>query len=224
MAEGVDQLRPFPSAASCSTHREALLNPRRSLAPRRYHRVSSTTSIPPASRPPVAHHAHVTILEVYIDDVVVGRPMLGKPATAAMAMDLLPYERSTCFWQRIAYLTRVSTRWSRTSNAGSRSTPTSARPIWPCTPCLPFQGHQHRLAEGTQAGRGHLIDKVLWPPPSSVSTNGRDLHRADRTRRQRRAHDSLLARGPPSYGGTAEEQRNIIARRLRTSVRSRRWF
>lgn len=31
--------------------------------------------------------------------------MLGKPGDGwQLAMDLLPYERSTCFWQRIAYL------------------------------------------------------------------------------------------------------------------------
>ena len=31
--------------------------------------------------------------------------MLGRPGDGwRLAMDLLPYERSTCFWQRIAYL------------------------------------------------------------------------------------------------------------------------
>ena len=44
--------------------------------------------------------------EVYFDDVVVPADrMLGKPGDGwRLAMDLLPYERSTCFWQRIAYL------------------------------------------------------------------------------------------------------------------------
>ena len=44
--------------------------------------------------------------EVYFDDVVIpGDRMLGKPGDGwKLAMDLLPYERSTCFWQRIAYL------------------------------------------------------------------------------------------------------------------------
>ena len=44
--------------------------------------------------------------EVYFDDVAVdANRMLGKPGDGwRLAMDLLPYERSTCFWQRIAYL------------------------------------------------------------------------------------------------------------------------
>ncbi len=44
--------------------------------------------------------------EVYFDDVVVPADrMLGGVGDGwRLAMDLLPYERSTCFWQRIAYL------------------------------------------------------------------------------------------------------------------------
>jgi alkylation response protein AidB-like acyl-CoA dehydrogenase len=54
--------------------------------------------------------------EVYFDDVVVPTraDARASPATAGdLAMDLLPYERSTCFWQRIAYL------YSRFDAAGS---------------------------------------------------------------------------------------------------------
>ena len=57
-------------------------------------------------RPLRTMHGVDEFCEVYFDDVVIpGDRMLGKPGDGwQLAMDLLPYERSTCFWQRIAYL------------------------------------------------------------------------------------------------------------------------
>src|ERR1700760_4300773 len=57
-------------------------------------------------RPLRTMHGVDEFCEVYYDDVVVpGERMLGQPGDGwRLAMDLLPYERSTCFWQRIAYL------------------------------------------------------------------------------------------------------------------------
>ncbi|HEY2196443.1 MAG TPA: acyl-CoA dehydrogenase family protein, partial [Mycobacterium sp.] len=57
-------------------------------------------------RPLRTMHGVDEFCEVYYDDVVVpAERMLGQPGDGwRLAMDLLPYERSTCFWQRIAYL------------------------------------------------------------------------------------------------------------------------
>ena len=57
-------------------------------------------------RPLRTMHGVDEFCEVYFDDVVVPADrMLGKPGDGwRLAMDLLPFERSTCFWQRIAYL------------------------------------------------------------------------------------------------------------------------
>ena len=57
-------------------------------------------------RPLRTMHGVDEFCEVYFDDVVIpSARMLGRPGDGwRLAMDLLPYERSTCFWQRIAYL------------------------------------------------------------------------------------------------------------------------
>jgi len=57
-------------------------------------------------RPLRTMHGVDEFCEVYYDDVVIPTSrMLGQPGDGwRLAMDLLPYERSSCFWQRIAYL------------------------------------------------------------------------------------------------------------------------
>ncbi|NUT32980.1 MAG: acyl-CoA dehydrogenase, partial [Hamadaea sp.] len=57
-------------------------------------------------RPLRTMHDRDEFAEVFFDDVVVPADrMLGRPGDGwQLAMDLLPYERSTCFWHRIAYL------------------------------------------------------------------------------------------------------------------------
>ncbi len=102
--------------------------------------------------------------EVFFDDVVIPADrILGEVNGGwAVAMSILPYERSSCFWQRIAYLYRrfqllvdIAPGDSRTAEllgstflhlyglrARSRST-------------------QHRLAEGATLGPETSIDKIL---------------------------------------------------------------
>lgn len=57
-------------------------------------------------RPLHTMHGVDEFCEVYFDDVVVpAERMLGNPGDGwRLANDLLPFERSTCFWQRISYL------------------------------------------------------------------------------------------------------------------------
>ena len=59
-------------------------------------------------RPIEMLNGELEFAEVFFDDVVVPADrMLGKlDGGWAVAMSILPYERSSCFWQRIAFLYR----------------------------------------------------------------------------------------------------------------------
>ena len=103
--------------------------------------------------------------EVFFDDVVVPADrMLGEVNGGwAVAMSILPYERSSCFWQRIAYLYR-RLRAARRGRAGRRPqrARSSATRSCSCTRCAArSRATQHRLAAGETLGAETSIDKVL---------------------------------------------------------------
>jgi alkylation response protein AidB-like acyl-CoA dehydrogenase len=161
--------------------------------------------------------------EVFFDDVAVPADrILGEVNGGwAVAMNILPYERSSCFWQRIAYLHRrlqllVEAAPDNDRVAGivgdafvhlyalrarSRST-------------------QHRLSAGATLGAETSIDKVL------VATAEQAVYDAvrrvlpgvveidDSVAGEMWRREFLYSRAATIYGGTAEVQRNIIARRL----------
>jgi alkylation response protein AidB-like acyl-CoA dehydrogenase len=160
---------------------------------------------------------------VFFDDVVVPADrMIGALNGGwAVAMSILPYERSSCFWQRIAYLYRrlellvdmapdddraaeiVGNAYVRLHALRARSRAT-----------------QHRLADGATLGAETSIDKVLVATaeqtvydavrrliPSVVGVDDSLTGAAWRS-------EYLYSRAATIYGGTSEVQRNIIARRL----------
>ncbi|MFA5885252.1 MAG: acyl-CoA dehydrogenase family protein [Acidimicrobiia bacterium] len=161
--------------------------------------------------------------EVFFDDVVVPADrILGEVHGGwAVAMSILPYERSSCFWQRIAYLTRrlrllvdVVGDDDRTAevvgNAYLQLHALRAR----------SRATQHRLAAGEALGAETSIDKVLVSTaehttydairrllPGTVELDDTVTGDIWRT-------EYLYSRAATIYGGTAEVQRNIIARRL----------
>src|SRR4029079_18278157 len=103
--------------------------------------------------------------EVYFDDVVVEENrMLGKPGDGwRLAMDLLPYERSTCFWQRIAYLySRFAALIAEASQA-DRTDDSALGAAYLALHTLRCRSRatQHRLAAGARLGPDTSIDKVL---------------------------------------------------------------
>jgi alkylation response protein AidB-like acyl-CoA dehydrogenase len=171
-------------------------------------------------RPLRTLHGVDEFCEVYFDDVVIpaGR-MLGQPGDGwRLAMDLLPYERSTCFWQRIAYLySRFDELIAETSQIGAADeTVLGAAYLALHTLRCRSRVTLHRLADGERLGPETSIDKVL------LATAEQQLFDA--------VHDLLpgavelddtpwrseylYSRAATIYGGTAEIQRNIIARRL----------
>lgn len=158
--------------------------------------------------------------EVYFDDVAVdaGR-MLGKPGDGwRLAMDLLPYERSTCFWQRIAYLySRFDALVGEVKNLGQvvDSDMGEAYLALHTLRCR-SRATQHRLADGHKLGPDTSIDKVLLAGAEQrLYDTARDLLpgviELDDTEWRT---EYLYSRAATIYGGTAEVQRNIIARRL----------
>jgi alkylation response protein AidB-like acyl-CoA dehydrogenase len=136
-------------------------------------------------------------------------------------MDLLPYERSTCFWQRIAYLySRLDALIDDAGKTGavgpSIDSDLGAAYLALHTLRCRSRATQHRLADGHKLGPDTSIDKVLlagaeqqlYDTARDLLPGAIELDDADwRT-------EYLYSRAATIYGGTSEVQRNIIARRL----------
>ena len=161
--------------------------------------------------------------EVFFDDVVVPADrMLGELNGGwAVAMSILPYERSSCFWQRIAYLYRRLQRLVEVAPDDDRA----AEIVGDAYVQLHAlrarsRATQHRLAETGTIGAETSIDKVL------VATAEQTIYDAvrrllpgmiemdDGVAGEAWRSEYLFSRAATIYGGTAEVQRNIIARRL----------
>jgi alkylation response protein AidB-like acyl-CoA dehydrogenase len=177
-------------------------------------------------RPLRTMHGVDEFCEVYYDDVVIpASRMLGQPGDGwRLAMDLLPYERSTCFWQRIAYLySRFDALIRETSESSEVSEPDDhdefelgAAYLALHTLRCRSRATQHRLRDGARLGPDTSIDKVLLAGAEQrLYDTVRDLlpgtlELDDTPWRS----EYLYSRAATIYGGTAEIQRNIIARRL----------
>lgn len=171
-------------------------------------------------RPLRTMHGVDEFCEVYYDDVVIpASRMLGQPGDGwRLAMDLLPYERSSCFWQRIAYLySRFDDLIAEASEMGApdESALGGAYLALHTLRCRSL-GTQHRMRDGARLGPDTSIDKVLLAAAEQrLYDTVRDLLPArleleDTPWRS----EYLYSRAATIYGGTAEIQRNIIARRL----------
>ncbi|MGE5694251.1 MAG: acyl-CoA dehydrogenase family protein [Candidatus Sericytochromatia bacterium] len=168
-------------------------------------------------RPLRTMHGVDEFCEVYFDDVAVsGTRMLGNPGDGwRVAMDLLPYERSTCFWQRIAYLYERFDRLIEEVAAPDDAELGSAYLALHTLRCR-SRATQHRLADGARLGPETSIDKVL------LATAEQKIYDAVRELLPGAVElddnewriEFLYSRAATIYGGTAEIQRNIIARRL----------
>jgi alkylation response protein AidB-like acyl-CoA dehydrogenase len=171
-------------------------------------------------RPLQTMHDVDEFCEVYFDDVAVpAERMLGKPGDGwRLAMDLLPYERSTCFWQRIAYLySRFDALIGEVRGLGTGSDVDLGDAYLALhTLRCRSRATQLRFADGHKLGPETSIDKVLLAgAEQTLYDTVRDLlpgaveldESAWRT-------EYLYSRAASIYGGTAEVQRNIIARRL----------
>jgi len=161
--------------------------------------------------------------EVFFDDVVVpAERILGEPNGGwAVAMSILPYERSSCFWQRIAFLYARLQRLVEAAPQGERAAEIVGEAYLQLHALRArSRDTQHRLANTGTIGAETSIDKLL------VSTSEQTTY--DAVRRlltgvvemdesaagELWRSEYLYSRAATIYGGTAEVQRNIIARRL----------
>jgi alkylation response protein AidB-like acyl-CoA dehydrogenase len=168
-------------------------------------------------RPLRTMHGVDEFCEVYFDDVVIpAARMLGDPGDGwRLAMDLLPYERSTCFWQRIAYL---YARFDELIAEASEPDEYDLGAAYLALHTLRCRSRntQHRFADGEPLGPQTSIDKVLLATAEQrLYDTVRDLlpgtiELDDTPWRS----EYLYSRAATIYGGTAEIQRNIIAHRL----------
>jgi len=79
----------------------------------------------------------------------------------AVAMSILPFERSSCFWQRIAYLYRRLEQVVERTAAGDRSAETVGNAFLALHAVRArSRATQHRLAAGATLGADTSIDKV----------------------------------------------------------------
>jgi alkylation response protein AidB-like acyl-CoA dehydrogenase len=162
--------------------------------------------------------------EVFFDDVVVPADrILGEVGGGwAVAMSILPYERSSCFWARVAYLYRRLQLLVDTAPADDVRAADVVGNAFVELFALRARSRatQHRLAAGATLGAETSIDKVLVATAEQTVYDAarRLLHGAvevgDDGTSETWRNEFLYSRAATIYGGTAEVQRNIIARRL----------
>jgi len=138
-----------------------------------------------------------------------------------VAMSILPYERSSCFWQRIAYLYRRLEQVVEVAPDNDRSAAVLGDAFLQLHALRArSRATQHRLASGATLGAETSIDKVLVATAEQVTYDvARQLlpgivEMDDSAIGTTWRAEYLYSRAATIYGGTAEVQRNIIARRL----------
>jgi alkylation response protein AidB-like acyl-CoA dehydrogenase len=174
-------------------------------------------------RPIETMHGAPEFSEVFFDDVAVPVDrMLGREGDGwSVAMDLLPFERSTALWHRTAYL------HSRLQSLLDAAPPGTLDPVAVGEAAQLLyalrarsRSTQHRLAAGDHLGPETSVDKVLVATAEQAVFDlvadglGADVAVGDDPASDRWRREFLYSRAATIYGGTAEIQRNIIARRL----------
>jgi alkylation response protein AidB-like acyl-CoA dehydrogenase len=160
---------------------------------------------------------------VFFDDVLVpfDRTLGDEGDGWAFAMDLLPYERSTALWQRAAWLHRRLGDLVRCAAPGALD-PIALGEVTQLVYAFRARSRatQHRLAAGGEIGAETSIDKVLLATAEqalfdlAADALPTEIVGGDDVDSERWRSEFLYSRAATIYGGTAEIQRNIIARRL----------
>ncbi len=174
-------------------------------------------------RPIEMINGELEFAEVFFEDVAVpAERMLGELNGGwAVAMSILPYERSSCFWQRIAYLYRRLERLVEIAPQDDRAAEVVGNAYVQLHALRArSRATQHRLAATGAIGAETSIDKVLVAAGEQAVFDA--VHRLlpgmveieDSAAGETWRGEYLYSRAATIYGGTAEVQRNIIARRL----------
>ena len=140
----------------------------------------------------------------------------------AVAMDLLPYERSTALWHRGAYLHRRLEQLLAAGPDGALDPGRGRRGV-PAAVRLPGPVARHAAPPGRRRASSaprRRSTRCCWPPPSRRSSTSSldgladEVLLGDDPDSERWRSEFLYSRAATIYGGSAEIQRNIIARRL----------
>ena len=174
-------------------------------------------------RPIETMHGAPEFSEVFFDGVVVPLDRtLGEEGQGwSVAMDLLPYERSTALWHRVAYLQQRLAALLEAAPAGALD-PAAVGEVAQGLYALRARSRstQRRLAAGERLGPETSVDKVLVATAEQALFDlvaeglSAELSTGDDAASERWRREYLYSRAATIYGGTAEIQRNIIARRL----------
>ena len=161
--------------------------------------------------------------EVFFDDVLVpfDRTLGEEDKGWAFAMDLLPYERSTSLWQRAAFLHRRLGALVATAAPGTID-PVALGQVTQVVYAFRARSRatQHRMAAGQPLGPETSIDKVLLATAEQAlfdlvaESLPDEVILGDDPESARWRGEFVYSRAASIYGGSAEIQRNIIARRL----------
>jgi alkylation response protein AidB-like acyl-CoA dehydrogenase len=174
-------------------------------------------------RPIETLHGVAEFAEVFFDDVVVPvERTIGEVGGGwAVAMDLLPYERSTALWHRGALMHR---RMDELLDELPEGALTAAEVGTVFQQLYEFRARsratQHRLDSGERLGPETSVDKVLLATAEQALYElvgdglGDDVLFGDDVAAQQWRSEFFYARAATIYGGSAEIQRNIIAKRL----------
>jgi len=161
--------------------------------------------------------------EVFFDDVAVSADrLLGEVNGGwAVAMSILPYERSSCFWQRIAFLYRRLERLVELAPDHDRAAEIVGETYLQLHALRArSRATQHRLAQTGAIGAETSIDKVLVATAEQTTYDAvrrlltGTVEVDDAAAAEVWRSEYLYSRASTIYGGTIEVQRNIIARRL----------
>ena len=174
-------------------------------------------------RPIETMHGSPEFCEVFYDDVFVPADrILGEVDGGwSVAMDLLPYERSTALWHRAAYLQERLGRLVATAPEGSLDPSAlgdTTEALWAFR--ARSRATLRRLAAGEELGPETSVDKVLLAAAEQAVFDlvaegfGPEVVLGDDPASERWRAEFLYSRAATIYGGSAEIQRNIIARRL----------
>jgi alkylation response protein AidB-like acyl-CoA dehydrogenase len=161
--------------------------------------------------------------EVFFDDVAVPfERTLGEVNHGwSVAMGLLPYERSTALWHRGAFLHQRLRQLLATVPSDAVTATALGESF---LQLYAFRARsrltQYRMAAGETLGAETSIDKVLLGSAEQtifeLAADGlaEGVLLGDDTSSEQWRAEFLYSRAATIYGGTAEVQRNVIARRL----------
>lgn len=174
-------------------------------------------------RPIGTMHGSPEFSELFLDDVLVplDRTLGTEGGGWAVAMDLLPFERSTSLWHRAAYLHRRLAELVEAAPAGALD-PVRVGEVTHLLYAFRARSRatQHRMAAGERLGPETSIDKVLLATAEqavfdlAADALATRVTLADDPVSGRWRTEYLYSRAATIYGGSAEIQRNIIARRV----------